>query len=141
MSDGQESIGFETLKSLLEKAQQKPLKPEETEVIDGVEWRVLRLTIPGSREHPYLPGVITSLLASVSYRPKGLVEAKDVVRFRDGGKGAIIAWSKVLAAEDGFTEEAMKVFRRSKRMDYVSETHWPNDWPKAKTAAGDSKSK
>jgi hypothetical protein len=54
------------------------------------------------------------------------VDAKEVIRLRDGTKGAIISGSVVLAAPDGFSAEAMKVFRRSKRLDYLSETHWPD---------------
>ena len=74
-------------------------------------------------------------MASVRYRPKGLVEAKDVIRFRDGARGGVITPSRVLAAGDGFSEEAMKVFQRSKHRDYLSEAHWPNDWPKAQDPA------
>jgi hypothetical protein len=40
----------------------------------------------------------------------------------------------MLAAADGFSAEAMKVFRRSKRIDYISETHWPNGCPEGKAS-------
>jgi len=138
MAKGQESIEFETLKSLLENTQQKPLDQHKTERIDGVTWWVLDLMIPGARSPipGFVPDVPVHQLASVSYRPKGLVDAKEVIGFRDRTKGAMVAWSGVLAASDGFTEEAMKVFRRSKRIDYISETHWPKDWPRGTASSG-----
>ena len=52
---------------------------------------------------------------------KGLVNAKETIWSRDGTKGAIISRSAVLAAGDGFRAEAMKVFRRSKRLDYFED--------------------
>ena len=138
MAKGEESIGFETLKSLLENTQQKPLEQHKTERIDGVTWWVLDLMILGARSPipGFVPDVPVHLLASVSYRPKGVVDAKEVIGFRDGTKGALIAWSAVLAAADGFSDEAMKVFRRSKRIDYISETHWPKAWPKGTVSSG-----
>jgi hypothetical protein len=140
MAKGQESIGFETLKSLLANTQQKPLEQHRTERIDGVTWWVLDLMIPEARSPipGFVPDVPVHQLASVSYRPKGVVDAKEVIGFRDRTKGVMVAWSGVLAASDGFTEEAMKVFRRSKRIDYISETHWPKDWPRGPAASSDS---
>jgi hypothetical protein len=138
MAKGQECIRFETLKSRLENIQQKPLEQHKTERIHGVTWWVLDLMIPGARSPipGFVPDVPAHLLASVSYRPKGLVDAKEVIGFRDGTKGAMLAWSGVLAASDGFTEEAVQVFRRSKCMDYISETHWPKDWPRGTVSSG-----
>jgi hypothetical protein len=138
-SSSQESISFGALKVLLEKAQQKPLDPDGTKTIDGFEWRVLRLLLPiaPSERREALPGIAPSILmAAVYYRSKGAVEAHEVIKLRDGDANALIAPAVVLAAAEGFTSDAMKVFRRSKHIDYLSPTHWPKTWPKSGAPEG-----
>lgn len=132
MLKAQESIGFAAVKALVEKAQQRPLDPVKTEKINGVEWRVLRLQIATERPET-LPKsdrpVSVFLLASVYYRPKGPVDGKKIIGLRERNKRALLSQGIVFAAADGFTSDALQVFRRSKSIDYLSETHWPKDWP------------
>jgi hypothetical protein len=130
MAKGQESISFEALKALVERAQAKPLKNPRTENVGRVEWRVLNVEIPNPGGRSVLgPDIPVVVVSGIYYRPGGAVTARDVLKLRDKHKRALFGRQTVVAAADGFAEDAMKVFRRSKRIDYVSETHWPNGWP------------
>jgi hypothetical protein len=130
---GHESIRFEALKGLLEKVKQEPLTPSGTETVLGIEWHFFKFGIPLPRRPAYLSQTSSApvlLIASVYYRPGGLVEANEVAEFVERNRRALFRHSVVLAAADGFTKAALGAFRRGKTLDFLSETHWPRLWPK-----------